>query len=506
MPSTINQDVQTLNPSLEQISHDPFVFIIFGGTGDLAKRKLIPALYNLVREGALKKPFMVLGISRSASTDEAFREFHREATSRFSRTQPFDLSVWEQLAESLTCMSGDVNESITYSKLRSLLEHFDSEHGTKGNRIFYFSTPSKEFPVILDHLSQEGLISKQPKNSATWERVIVEKPFGRDIASAQKLNESILQVMNENQIFRIDHYLGKETVQNILVFRFGNSIFEPLWNHKYVDNVQITASEDIGIENRGNFYESTGIFRDIIQNHLLEILTLCAMEAPVTFQSDDIRSQKVQVLRSLRPLYASKDAVCAQYNGYLSEPGVSPESVTPTYAAMKIMIDNWRWKGVPFYIRAGKALKSRTTQIAIHFHPIPFCLFGREDVCQRIDPNVLVLRIQPNEGISLRFVCKKPGDQLEIENVIMDFAYSKGFNKQPAEAYERLFVDCMRGDQTLFARKDAIEAAWEYIDPVLQSIERNKTMPIHSYEKGSYGPKEADLLLKPQGHKWYEII
>lgn len=491
-----------------QRSHEPFVFIIFGGTGDLAKRKLIPALYNLVREDTLKQPFMVLGISRSASTNEAFRDFHREATSRFSRTQPFDPAVWDQLANSLTCMSGDVNETQTYTKLRETLEHFDKEHGTKGNRIYYFSTPAKEFPIILNHLAEEGLITKQPKGSPDWSRVIVEKPFGRDLQSAQSLNESILQVMNENQIFRIDHYLGKETVQNILVFRFGNSIFEPLWNHKYIDNVQITAAEDIGIENRGNFYENTGIFRDIIQNHLLEILALCAMETPVTFLSDDIRSQKVQVLRSLRPLYPStipQNVVCAQYNGYRTETGVAPDSVMPTYAAMKIMIDNWRWKGVPFYIRAGKALKSRYTEVAIHFHPIPFCLFGREDVCQRIDPNVLVLRIQPNEGISLRFVCKKPGDQLEIENVKMDFTYSQGFTKQPAEAYERLLLDCMRGEQTLFARKDAIEFAWGYIDPILEVVEREKAMPVCFYDKGSNGPKEANSLLMQQGHRWYDV-
>lgn len=362
--------------------------------------------------------------------------------------------------------------------------------------------------MILSRLAQAGLIEKTPAEaSAPWQRVIVEKPFGQNLESARGLNQAILDAMSEKQIFRIDHYLGKETVQNILVFRFGNSIFEPLWNRKYIDHVQISALEDIGIEGRANFYEETGVFRDVVQNHLLEILALCTMETPVTFKADDIRDQKLQLLRSLHPLYGKaiqQQAICGQYQGYREEPDVSPDSRIPTYAACKVAIDNWRWQGTPFYLRAGKALKRRATEIAVHFKSIPFCLFGREEVCQRIDPNVLLLRIQPDEGISLRFVCKEPGDQLQIHNVVMDFRYSAGFGKQPAEAYERLLLDCMRGDQTLFARKDAIEKAWEIMDPILHAVENEASFPLYSYEKGSAGPEEANQLVRGDGRIWYE--
>lgn len=489
-------------------SHDPFILTIFGGTGDLAKRKLIPALYNLMREGLLRPPFEVVGVSRRVSSVEEFRAVHREATAKYSRSQPLDSETWNQLASSLHCMSGDVHDDETYRQLRKRFEEIDREKGTQGNRIFYFSTPSKEFSMILSHLAEANLITKSSPDSITpWQRTIVEKPFGQNLDSARRLNQSILEAMSETQIFRIDHYLGKETVQNILVFRFGNSIFEPLWNRKYIDHIQITAMEDIGIEGRAGFYEETGVFRDVVQNHLLEILALCSMEMPVTFNADDIRDQKLQLLRSLHPLYGpaiENHTVCGQYEGYREESGVAANSRIPTFAALKVLIDNWRWQGVPFYLRAGKALQRRATEIAVHFKAIPFCLFGREEVCQRIDPNVLLLRIQPNEGISLRFVCKEPGDQLQINNVVMDFNYAAGFGKKPAEAYERLLLDCIRGDQTLFARKDAIEKAWEIMDPVLQAVEKDLSFPLYPYLKGSSGPEEANQLLRKDGRAWYE--
>ncbi len=485
---------------------DPFLLIIFGGTGDLAKRKLIPACYNLFREGLLKEPFAVMGVSRRASSVEAFRDLHHESTSKFSPL--FDEEIWRRFAPSLTCMSGDVYKEEMYDALRKQIEEIDRERGTNGNRIFYFSTPPKVFPVILSHLTKAGLIQKQAPSSKSWQRIIIEKPFGRDLASARRLNQTLLEMLEEDQIFRIDHYLGKETVQNILVFRFGNSIFEPLWNRKFIDCVQITALEDISIEGRASFYEETGVFRDIVQNHLLEILSLCSMEMPVTFQANDIRDQKLQLLRSLRPLLGSaiqNHTVYGQYKGYREEADVSPDSHTPTYAAMKVMVDNWRWQGVPFYLRAGKALQRRVTEIAIQFNPIPFCLFGREDVCQMIDPNVLIMRIQPDEGISLRFVCKEPGDRLKIGNVDMNFKYAAGFERRPPEAYERLLLDCARGDLTLFARKDAIERAWEFMDPVIQAIEVEPSLPLVFYEKGSLGPEEANSLLVRDGNRWQEI-
>lgn len=500
--------IDSLDRMNDNKMQEPFILTIFGGTGDLAKRKLIPALYNLIREGSLPQPFAVVGVSRRVSSLEEFRNVHEESVARFSRSQPLDSAIWDRLANSLYCLSGDVHAEETYRKLQECYEEIDRGISTRGNRIFYFSTPAQEFPLILTNLSRSGLVNRGSQESAApWTRIIVEKPFGRDLPSARQLNQSIQEVLSENQVFRIDHYLGKETVQNILVFRYGNSIFEHLWNRKYVDHVQISAMEDIGIEGRANFYEGTGVFRDVVQNHLLEILALCAMEMPVSFAADDIRDQKLHVLRSLRPLLVpaiGSHVIAGQYNGYQSEPGVASDSRTPTYAALKVMIDNWRWQGVPFYLRAGKGLKRRGTEIAIHFQPIPFCLFGREDVCQRIDPNILLLRIQPNEGISLRFVCKEPGDQLQVSNVFMDFQYATAFPKQPAEAYERLLLDCIRGDLTLFARKDAIEKAWEFLDPILLEIENNTRFPIHSYEKGSAGPTASIQLLQRDGRSWYE--
>jgi glucose-6-phosphate 1-dehydrogenase len=338
---------------------------------------------------------------------------------------------------------------------------------------------------------------------------MIEKPFGHDLASAQALNRMAASFLDESQIYRIDHYLGKETVQNIHVFRFGNAIFDPIWNRKYIDHVQITAAEELGMEGRGKFYDETGALRDVVQNHLLEVLALVAMEPPVSVRADDQRDARIAVFRSLRPIIGedvAREVVRAQYVGFREEPNVPTASRTPTYAALKVMIDNWRWQGVPFYLRAGKRLARRATEVAIHFQRVPLCLFGRDEVCQRLDANVLTLRIQPDEGIDLRFVAKSPGEDLTIESVGMDFTYARSFTKKPQEAYERLFLDGMRGDQSLFARRDGVERAWEFITPILEAWEERDQTPLPTYPQGSAGPREADELLLRDGRRWRLLV
>jgi glucose-6-phosphate 1-dehydrogenase len=355
--------------------------------------------------------------------------------------------------------------------------------------------------VILHGLTGSGLIAKQEDaNARPWSRVVIEKPFGRDLGTSRELNRLALDSLDETQLFRIDHYLGKETVQNLLVFRFGNAIFEPLWNRKYVDHVQVTAAEDMGIEGRGKFYDETGVVRDIVQNHLLQVLALCAMEPPVSFESEEIRDEKAQVFRSLKKLAGGEveeRVVLGQYRGYRDEPHVARDSTTPTYAALKVFIDNWRWQGVPFYLRAGKRLAKRVTEVAIHFQSVPLLLFEHKG--DPLEPNVLILRIQPDEGIGLRFMCKVPGDDLALSKVSMDFGYAQSFQKPVQEAYEHLLLDCMRGDQTLFWRRDEVSRAWEFVGPVLEGGAR---CPVEMYDPGSGGPSRADALLARDGRKW----
>ena len=482
----------------------PCALVLFGATGDLARRKLIPALYHLASAGALPEDFAVVGVSRTVPDAEAWRARLLESTLAHSRTQGVDRPAWDRFATRLHTVAGDLSQPDSLAGLRALLDRLAPI--TQGNALFYLSTPSSAAEGALRSLSEAGLLPRAA-DGQPWRRVIVEKPFGRDLQSARALNRAALSLISERQLFRIDHYLGKETVQNLLVLRFGNSIFEPLWNHRYVDHVQITAAESIGIEGRGRFYEETGVLRDIVQNHLLQVLALTAMEAPISFEADEIRDMKSQALRALRPLGDDPwgDVVLGQLEGYRDAEGVAPDSRVPTFAAIRAHIDNWRWQGVPFYLRAGKGLGRRVTEIRIVFKAIPLCLFGNEDLCIRPDPNVLVIRIQPDEGVALRFCSKVPGQDTSVAPVTMDFKYSQGFQKAAPEAYERLLLDAMRGDATLFARRDEVEHAWRYLDPVIQAHEGQPSHQPEPYALGSGGPASADALPLADRRIWEPI-
>jgi len=485
---------------------EPTAIVIFGVTGDLAGRKLAPALFNLMLDGSLAEPTVILGVSRNAIGAQGLIDHLRPKVAEFSRRK-VEAAAWDKFAGMLDSVGGDFGKDDTYVALKARLEAAKAK-GTKGNRVFYLSVPPSVFPVILEKLQKHGLIDRQQQKTGVPScRVIVEKPFGRDLASARALNEMTGTYLHESQIYRIDHYLGKETVQNILVLRFGNSIFEPLWNRNHISFVEITAAEEIGIEGRGTFYEQTGVVRDIIQNHLLQVMSLVTMEVPGSFAADDIRDEKSQVLRSVRPLSLNDVAnycVRGQYRGYREEPGVAEDSQTPTYAAMRFLIDSWRWHGVPFYLRAGKKLAERLTEVNIHFKSVPLVLFKEEAAGSVLQPAVLTLRIQPHEGISLRFVAKVPGENINVGNVVMTMTYADAFKRPISEAYERLLLDCMRGDATLFNRRDSVDRAWELIQPVLQVWEA--TAGVHIYEPHTAGPAAADEMMGREGHSWRELI
>ena len=494
-------------PMLERRSRraPPCALVVFGAAGDLTRRKLVPALYNLAAGGSLPERFAAVGMARRPRTSEEFRSEMRDAVAEFSR-RPLDHDLWRRFVTSIDYETGEFADDRSYDRLSMRLQQLDFQHGLEGNRLFYLATPPSEFGPILRGLKQAGLIL--PPGHGPWSRVIIEKPFGRDLESARALNALVAEALDESQTFRIDHYLGKETVQNILVFRFANSIFEPLWNRKYVDYVEISAAETVGVGTRGRFYDQTGVLRDIVQNHLLEVLALTSMEPPTTGNADDIRSEKLKVLNAVRDPWSDtivRDVVLGQYRSYRDEPDVAADSVTPTFAALRVYIDNWRWQGVPFYLRAGKRLKSRVTEISIHLQPIPLSLFGRDDVCESVPPNVLTLRIQPDEGIQLEFASKIPGDDLNVGAVKMDMTYTEAFGGEPPEAYERLLLDAMRGDATLFSRRDWVETSWGWIDPILEHFEQNPPRDFPNYEPGSCGPAACDEWMRKDRHAWREL-
>ncbi len=486
---------------------DPAVMVIFGASGDLAHKKLMPALYNLTLNRYLPSGFSVVGIARTPWSDQEFRQQMLEAVKANSRTQPVDQSVWHTFAQGLSYIPMAFDESAGYERLARALEAIDRERGTNGNRVFYFATLPSFFPVIIEQLKASGLA----KQEGGWKRVVIEKPFGHDLASARALNAIIHTVFTESQVYRIDHYLGKETVQNVLVFRFANGIFEPIWNRRYVDHVQITVAEDIGIEKRGKYYESAGALRDIFQNHLLQLLSIAAMEAPPNFDADAVRDEKVKVLKAIHPIEVGNDVVRGQYGpgwvagqqvpGYRQEPDVAPDSTVETYVAARLKIDNWRWADTPFYLRTGKRLPSRASEIAIQFKNAPHLPFARTAV-QDLAPNVLVMRIQPHEGASLKIAAKIPGPVMRIRTVNMDFFYGSSFLVESPDAYERLVLDCMLGDATLFARVDEVERAWGLADQIEADWAEEDAPQFPNYAAGTWGPEAADALIERDGRRW----
>jgi glucose-6-phosphate 1-dehydrogenase len=492
---------------------EPCAVVVFGASGDLAHRKLLPAFYNLALGAHLPGAFGLVGVSITPFTDDSFRQEMHEAVGKFSRMKPVDEETWSDFASGLRYVTGGFDDPATYQGLKGKLEELDRARATRGNRLFYLATPPSTFPMILRGLKAAGLI--YPIDHPSFSRVVIEKPFGRDLKSARALNLIVHDALDERQVFRIDHYLGKETVQNLLVLRFANSIWEPLWNNKYVDHVQITAGEELGIEQRGKYYEEAGILRDMIQNHVLQLVALTGMEVPAAFDADAVRDEKAKVLRAIKPFGAPEDVrdgvVLGQYGpgsvagmdvlGYHQEQFVTLGSRTPTFVALKLQIQNWRWFGVPFYVRSGKRMPKRATEIAVHFKQLPHNLFG-EGGSQR---NVLVVRVQPEEGIALRFSAKVPGERYRPRTVSMDFRYGQAFGLASPEAYERLLLDAMRGDQTLFTRTDEVEAAWKLVDGVLKVTEAADGPTPYAYAAGSWGPSESDELLAAGGHAWRRL-
>jgi glucose-6-phosphate 1-dehydrogenase len=496
-PVLVERDVAT--PATPAREPDPCTLVVFGVTGDLARRKLLPALFRLYHDGLLPDAFAIVGLTRDGDRARLLDSLH--ASTREHATCRVTRRTWRAFVDRLTFVAGDFADAATHTALGERLAQTERERDTGGNRLFYLATPPSVFLPVMESLHRAGLIHRS--GGGPWARVIVEKPIGRDLASARALEDAMTRLLDERQIYRIDHYLGKETVQNILIFRLGNALFEPVWNRKHIDHVQITMAEDFGVETRGRFYDATGVLRDVVQNHLLQVLALCAMEPPVSFGADDIRDRKVEVFRALRSIRGAavpRETVRGQYRGYRREAGVARASRTATYTALRIFVDNWRWQGVPFYLRAGKHLGGRITEVAIHFQAIPLCLFEPEQAC-RIAPNVLTLRIQPDESISLRFAAKTPGEGLAVSNILMDMRYDETFGTAIADAYERLLLDGMRGDATLFARRDGVEAAWAFITPILEGWEADDA-PVPIYEPGSDGPREAAELIERDGRRW----
>ena len=496
----------------------PCTMVIFGAGGDLTRRLLIPAVYNLAKDKLLSDNFAIIAADRTPKPPEAYRDTLAQGVRSFvsdtasgGETEPFDAKTWEFIAARITHFAGDFTVAETYARLGDLLKTTEAQFHTGGNVLFYLAVAPQLFGTIVDRLGAAGLAQE---TANTWRRVIIEKPFGSDLASARALNARILKSLDERQIYRMDHFLGKETVQNIMALRFSNAIFEPLWNRDHIDHVQITAAETVGVERRANFYEVTGALRDMVPNHVFQLLSLTAMESPNSFAADAVRNEKTKVLEAIRPLDfedVRRNVVRGQYGpghingvpvqGYRAEPGVDPHSRTETLVALQLEIDNWRWAGVPFYLRTGKRMARRTTEIAIQFKKPPFALF-RDTPVDILNPNVLILQIQPDEGISLQFGAKVPGPRLKLGTVQMDFRYKDYFHIEPSTGYETLVYDCMIGDAMLFNRADGVEAGWAVVQPILDLWGEDKSVPLEFYAAGPTGPAGADNLLWRSGRDW----
>jgi glucose-6-phosphate 1-dehydrogenase len=483
---------------MSNLKADGSILVIFGASGDLTRRKLLPAIYNLAESGLLPDSFAILGIARPAIDEGAYRTQMREQV-RQAEGEPLEAGKWKRIEDRLHYISGEFDDPALYERIAKTLAEIAQRCHTPANYLFYLAIPPDLFAVVGRHLAESGLT----KEDDGWRRVIVEKPFGYDLVSARALNVELTRGLRESQIYRIDHYLGKETVQNILAFRFANGIFEPVWNRRYVDHVQMTVAEEDGIGSRGAYYDKAGALRDIVQNHMLQLLTLVAMEPPVSFQAEEVRDEKVKVLHAVAPLAADdvrQHVVRAQYEGYRQEKNVAPDSRTETFVAMRLFLDSWRWAGVPFYLRTGKRLPRRTTEVSVHFKRAPFTLF-RDTPVECTNPNVLVLGIQPEECISLSFDAKTPGPLVRLETVTMDFSYARHFKVEPTTGYETLLFDVMAGDQTLFHRMDIVEAGWQVVSPVLEDWKREAVAPP-TYAAGTWGPRDANRLIEQDGRAW----
>jgi glucose-6-phosphate 1-dehydrogenase len=489
---------------------DRCIMVIFGASGDLTTRMLLPALYNLARGNLLPREFAIIGFAKDEFTDQSYKELVRKSIKEYAGA-PDNCELCDWLADNSTYIQGDFKNADDFAKLKGKIAELDAQHHTQGNVFYYLATLPQFFAEVIHQLAGQGLTTEE---NGSWRRVIIEKPFGSDLESARALNKDIGQVIKESQTYRIDHYLGKETVQNILIFRFANGIFEPIWNRRYIDHIQITVSESLGVERRGGYYEHAGALRDMIPNHILQLVSLTAMEPPISFQADAVRDEQAKVLHAIQPI-APEDvltrAVRGQYGpgqegtemvaGYRSEPLVDPNSNAETFVALKLVMDSWRWAGVPFYIRTGKRLPKRVTEIVIQFRRAPFVLF-RDTPVEKLTPNLLVMHIQPDEGISIKFGAKIPGAHVRVGGVTMDFNYADYFGAEPSTGYERLLYDCMIGDATLFQRADMVEAGWSAVEPVLDVWKALPARSFPNYAAGTWGPKEADDLMKRDGRSW----